>query len=261
MDPSIPGPTGPPGSPSGSPLCPDATDFDRIPEAAGAGPRRSRSGLARLPLWSRGRIGLLLLGLIVLPWLPLFGPPRHAKPTRRIPGVGDAPILTFAFAPAGATIATIQTDGRGALRDALGGMSDHSFLDYPGLALALAFAPDGRSLAVGGDESDILLYDVGAGGPGHPLGMPIRDVKTLAISPDGRTLAASSYLHPEILLWDLAAGREHARLRGHASPVISLAFAPDGRSLASGSMGEPVILVWDLATGQPRRRLSVPSGE
>ena len=130
MDPSIPRPTGPQGSPSGSPLRRNATDFDRIPGAAGAGPRRSRSGIARLPFWSRGRIGLLLLGLIVLPWLPLLGPPRHAKPTSRIPGVGDAPVLSFAFAPDGATIATIQLDGRVALRDAAGGAGIPSFLGY-----------------------------------------------------------------------------------------------------------------------------------
>ena len=87
---------------------------------------------------------------------------------------------------------------------------------------------------MGGAEPDIFLYDVEAGGAGHPLGMPIQCGKGLAFSPDGRTLAASSYLDHEILLWDLAAGRERARLRGHGSPVLSLAFAPDGRSLASG---------------------------
>ena len=126
--------------------------------------------------------------------------------------------------------------------------------------MALAFSPDGRSLAVGGIEPDIFLYDLRAGGAGHPLGMPIRGTKGLAFSPDGRTLAASSYLHHEILLWDLAAGRERARLRGHESPVISLAFAPDGRSLASGGMSDAAIILWDLATGRPRRRLGVPPG-
>jgi WD40 repeat protein len=137
-------------------------------------------------MWSRGRIGLLLLGLIVLPWLPVFGPPRGATPARRVRGVGDTTILTFAFAPHGATIATIQTDGRVALQDAAGGASAHSFLDHRGFALALAFAPDGRSLAVGGAEPDILLYEVGSGGAGRPLGMPIRCVQNLAFSPDGR---------------------------------------------------------------------------
>src|SRR5262249_8617264 len=156
-----------------------------------------------------------LLSVIVLPWLPIFGPPRDATPARRVRGVGDIPVLGFTFAPDGTTIATIQVDGRAALRDAGEGVSAHSFLDHRGPAQALAFTPDGRSLAVGGVEPDILLYDIRSGGAGHSLGMPIRWVKNLAFSPDGRTLAASSYLDHEILLWDLAAGREHARLKGH----------------------------------------------
>src|SRR5262249_19397763 len=143
-------------------------------------------------------------------------PPGDAMPARRVRGVGDIAIRTFAFAPDSQTIATIQTDGRAALRGAAGGAGAPSFLDHRGFARALACAPDGRSLAVGGLEPDILLYDARAGGAGRPLGMPIREVHRLAFSPDGRTLAASSYLDREILLWDLAAGRERVRLRGHS---------------------------------------------
>src|SRR5262249_5251531 len=156
-----------------------------------------------------GPIGLLLLGLIVVPWLPIPGPPVRE--------VRDSAILTFAVSPDGKAIATAQRDGRVALRNATGGASTRSFLDHRGPAQATAFSRDGRSLAVGGAEPDIFLYDVKAGGAGRPLGMPIRCVcvKGLAFSPDGRTLAASSYLNDEILLWDLAAGRELARLRGH----------------------------------------------
>jgi WD40 repeat protein len=227
------------------------------PTSAGAkeGPRQPWTGIFRLPRWRLGRISLLLLGLIVLPWLPIPGPP-----VRQVRGVKDKPILTFAFSPDGKAIATVQTDGSVALRAATGGASTLSFLDHSGPALAMAFSRDGRSLAVGGAARDIFLIDVEAGEAARPLGIPIRylSVKGLAFSPDGRTLAATSYLSHEILLWDLAAGRELARLRGHASPVISLAFAPDGRSLASGSRSDEAIILWDLASGRPQRRLSVP---
>jgi WD40 repeat protein len=179
---------------------------------------------------------------------------------RQVRGVKDIAILTFAFAPGSESIATIQLDGRVALREAAGGADVRFFLDYRSPAQALAFAPDGRSLAVGGTETDIFLFDVGAGGPGRCLAMPIRCLcaKGLAFSIDGQTLAASSHLNHEILLWDVTAGRERARLRAHASPVISLAFSPDGRSLASGSHGDDAIVLWDLATSQPRQRLRVP---
>jgi dipeptidyl aminopeptidase/acylaminoacyl peptidase len=197
------------------------------------------------------------VALIVLPWLKTFAPRRDANPVRRVRGVGDLPIVNFAFAPDGATIATMQ-DWRVALRDTAGRAGAPSFLDHRGPALALAFAPGGRSLAVGGVEPDILLYDLGARGAGQALGMPIRFANALAFSPDGRILAASSYLDHEILLCDLAAGRERTRLRGHESSVTCLAFAPDGRSLASGGESDRAIVLWDPATGRPRRRLDVP---
>src|SRR5262245_40637028 len=192
MDRSVPRPTGLQGSPRASPPGGDATDSGPLLGGANDVPRRSRVGISRFAMWTRGRIGALLLGLIVLSCLPLFGPPGDATLARRIPGAGDTAILTFAFAPAGATIASIQTDGRVTLRDAGSGVSDHSFLDYPSFALALAFAPDGRSLAVGSAEPDILVYDIGAGGTGRPLGMPGGYGKDLVFSPDGRLLAASS---------------------------------------------------------------------
>jgi len=234
MDPSIPRPPGPRESPIESPSNRAAADVGRILGADEREPKRSRIGSSEVPFCRSRRIALFLLGVIVLPWLPIWGPPSDAT---RVPGSGDAPILGFAFAPDGASVATIQVDGRVALRDTAACLSAHSFLDYcgPGPAQALAFSPDGRSVAVGGVEPDIFLYDVRAGGAGHPLGMPIHWANSLAFSPDGRMLAASSYLHRDILLWDLAAGRQRARLSGHQSPVISLAFAPDGQSLASGA--------------------------
>jgi WD40 repeat protein len=229
----------------------DATDIGPLPGAAAEGTTRFRIAISRRPWWSRRWIGLLFLALAVLPWLP-----RDATPARRVRGVGRAPILTFAFAPDSETIATIQMDGRVALRGAAGGAP--SFLDYRGFANALAFTPDGRSLAVGGTDADIRVYDLGVGGVGRPLGMPSEYGKGLAFSPDGRVLAASSYVHHEILLWDFTAGRERPRLRGHGSPVISLAFAPDGLSLASGGWSDEAIILWDLAASRPRRRLGVP---
>src|SRR5262249_35677767 len=200
MDPSISRPAGLQGSPRASPRRGDATDSGPIPDGAEEGPRRSRTGVARFPVWSRGRIGLLLLALIVLPWLPTCGTSTDLAPARRVRGVGDPTILTFAFAPDGATIATIQTDGRVALQGVAGGGAAHAFLDHRGFALALAFAPDGRSLAVGGLESDILRYDVRSGGAVHPPGPPLPGVKGPALSPPGPTLGASTFLPPQNLL-------------------------------------------------------------
>src|SRR5262249_41675443 len=144
------------------PMRGNTIEFDPLPRATGLGLKRARIGICRLPRWGPRRVGLLLLALVALPWVPSPGPSLGARPARRVRGVGDSAILTFAFAPHGATIATIQIDGRVALRDAAGGAGAHAVLDHRGQAWALALAPDGRSLAVGGTEPDVLLCDVEA---------------------------------------------------------------------------------------------------
>src|SRR5262249_28299929 len=132
MDPSIPRPTGLRGSLSGSPPLRDATDPGPISGAAEEGPRGSRIGIARFPMWSHGRIGLRVLGLIGLTLLSIVGLPKGASSVKRVRGIGDTAILTFAFTPDGAMIATIQVDGRVALRDAAGGVTAHAFLEHHG---------------------------------------------------------------------------------------------------------------------------------
>jgi WD40 repeat protein len=182
LDRSLPHPSGPGAFRSKWLPHREAIDPAPIPKIAEGG----RRGSSQIALWNGRRIPVLVLLIIVLTWLPIFGPQRNATPAKRARGIGDAPILAFAFAPGGEAIATIQMDGRVALRDAAGGGSSTDPIIYPGSTWTLAFSPDGWSLAVGGLEPEILLYDARAGGAGHPLGIPISEVKTLVISHNGR---------------------------------------------------------------------------
>jgi hypothetical protein len=136
MDPSIRRVSGSQGLSRQSTLGRDATDLGPIPGSAEEGLRRSRIGSSRVSLWNRRRIGLLVLGVIVLLWLLILGSERDATPTRWARGVGEAPIPALAFAPDGEVIATVQMDRRVALRDTTGGGGITAFLDYPGCASA-----------------------------------------------------------------------------------------------------------------------------
>lgn len=66
---------------------------------------------------------------------------------------------------------------------------------------ALAFAPDGKTLAVGCSDS-IRLYDVPTGR--ERGGIPCPWVRSLAYSADGRTLAAGLRYQPGLRLWNTA---------------------------------------------------------
>src|SRR5262249_37743511 len=72
-----------------------------------------------------------------------------------------------------------------------------------------AYAPDGRTLATGGSDRTVKLWDVTTGKEWARLRGHTDSVWSLAFSPDGRTLASGSR-DRTVKLWDVAAGTERA---------------------------------------------------
>ncbi len=114
--------------------------------------------------------------------------------------------------------------------------------------LCLACSPDGKTLAAGGEEKEVLLLDAVTGRLLRRLEGHDDAVSSLAFSPDGSMLATASFDHT-VRLWDLVHGRPRAVLAGHNNWVFAVAFSPDGRTLASAGYDKAVRL-WDPDTGQ-----------
>jgi WD40 repeat protein len=121
-----------------------------------------------------------------------------------------------------------------------------------------AFAPNGRTLAMGCDDGSITLLEVPSGRERGVLRGHVDAVRSLAFAPDSRRLVSSGQ-DRGIMLWDT---RRRALVRSlagpGANPVQLVAFSPDGESIAVGEMsGNPqdVTLV-DPETGQVRARLT-----
>jgi WD40 repeat protein len=125
--------------------------------------------------------------------------------------------------------------------------------------LALAFAPAGPLLALGGSDGRLRLWTnsqlcqlAGPAGDGgmRCLDVPVRHlahrgaIRTLAWSQDGRLLATGGDDHQlAIWFWDGQIFRLLTSVT-HDAPVVSLAWSPDGRQIAAASGN--VIVVWTM---------------
>jgi WD40 repeat protein len=108
----------------------------------------------------------------------------------------------------------------------------------PATVNAVAFSPDGHTLAAVGDAPRpvVRLWDLGTEAatdlPGHT-----GHVHGLAFSPAAPLLATASE-DGTVRLWDLGAGQAAARTIGpgpFGGPVRAVAFTADGRYLATAN--------------------------
>jgi hypothetical protein len=118
---------------------------------------------------------------------------------------------------------------------------------------AVAFAPDGRTVATGSWDRTVRLWDVASGSQLHKLIGHNGGIKCVAFSPNGEILASGGG-EEHVRLWKADSGKPLAQLGGHAGVVLALAFTPDGAYLATGD-GQGKVRLWDASTGKEVRRL------
>ena len=124
-----------------------------------------------------------------------------------------------------------------------------------GGGLALSFSPDGKSLASGGMDYLVKLWDVSSRSnvatlPGHT-----DQIYSVSFSPDGKLLSSGGY-DGTIQLWDVSSRSNVATLPGHRGGVYSVPFSPDGTLLASGGLADYLVKLWDVLTGEAIATLS-----
>jgi WD40 repeat protein len=181
-------------------------------------------------------------------------------------GKFPAPVFGVAFSPTGNAVAALSDAGRARLWDARTGRviwdvavppPPPTWIAHRGPALAWAFSPDGKRLAIPCWDETVQLRDAATGRPAGTLrGRAGRRAITVAYSPDGKWLAAFLQqpgdwggVGGEVTIWEAASGKRVGEIAQSPNGAFALAFSPDGKRLAAAIPAEPV-KVWDTATGK-----------
>lgn len=164
---------------------------------------------------------------------------------------------------------------------------------------SLSFSPDNNTLASGGRDGSVRVWDVSSGEARFSISAHKKGVNAVAFGPNGR-LIASAGNDGMVRLWDAEIGDLQGQMIGGAyaipsvvftqdgaslaiangnvirfrdvhtqrfiltlrgeSSFYSLALSPDGQLLASGDSDNSVLL-WDLSTGKANHSLRAHTGE
>jgi WD40 repeat protein len=132
--------------------------------------------------------------------------------------------------------------------------------DLPAAVTTIAFAPDGKELAVAGSDRRVRRYDPATGRTLGKLDCGGQEVKGAFLL--GQKIMSTVSGSGHLRLWDRTTGKSLTpanRLRGWPRTSLEVvAFAPDARTVALGD-GKQSIGLWDLRTG--RRAFPVAAHE
>jgi RNA polymerase sigma factor (sigma-70 family) len=203
---------------------------------------------------------------------PSFAPPGSSRPEIvRLWEVGTGQLhelaghtggaTSLAFSPDGKVLATGGHDGTMILWDSatrkqlrkIQLLEDVYFhprgngFDSGGI-LALAFAPQGKTIASANHDGTVRLFEAATGKQLHVLRGHAHRVIDVTFSPDGRILSSGS-TDQTVRLWDAINGALLNPRPGHDGGIARVLISPDARrAVTAGS--DRTLRIWDLTTAR-----------
>ena len=181
----------------------------------------------------------------------------------------SARILDLLFSPDGTQFISTSDDKSMILWDIASGAILHRYSSPSDTINAVAYAPDGQTIAGGsgtyryiveGDFNDnnIHIWDADSLQEIRQISGHEGPVTALRFSADGKSLLTGS-VDETVRLWDVQTGQQKRRFDGHTGGVFDVNFSPDGQHAVSGAVDGTVIL-WDIENGDLLRQLSGHEG-
>lgn len=150
----------------------------------------------------------------------------------------EGEVVDVAVSPAGPQVAAACDTGVVVVWDSAKGEILHK-LQHGDRSRAAAFSPDGKTLATGGGDGSLKIWDVEKGAPKEGFKCPDLDARTLLYSRDGKTLVAGT-AEGELKFIEASTGKVRNTVPIGDSPMVSAALSPDGTRIAAATL-QPVI--------------------
>ena len=133
------------------------------------------------------------------------------------------------------------------------------YREHAGSVTALAWSPDGTSLASGGDDHTIRIWHAHTGTDIYTFHAQSGSVPAISWAPDSQRIATASAgpltsggspaSGNAVQVWRAATGTPIYSYRGHTSGITAIAWQPGGERVASSST-DYTVQIWDATTGQ-----------
>jgi WD40 repeat protein len=162
-------------------------------------------------------------------------------------------ILDVEFSPDGRYIAACQDDDKIRVWRFPGG--EEKILQSGGKSIySLAFDPVTGSLAAGGADGTVWIYDVESGKLVGSIEGHEKAILTIRFSKDGRSLVTAGRDNT-VRIWNYETGDVITVLEGHEKQINSVSLNSNASLLASGS-DDGIVRIWDISsltlTSDPR---------
>jgi len=108
---------------------------------------------------------------------------------------------------------------------------------------AVAFSPDGKTLASGGWDNMVRFWNFESGKEIHTCAGHTNHIFDMAFAPDGKSVASAGR-DSTVRVWDAGSGQLLSTLKGHSGRISTIAFSSDGKTLASGGRDATLVL-WE----------------